>query len=97
MKLEYLVLGEDQSLRVFENLVLRKIFDYKRKDVLVKRHWRKFHYEELHDRHSSSNSVRMISSRRARGALGRGKRLLGVPKRRWEDNIKIGIGREWAG
>jgi hypothetical protein len=99
-------LGEEQSLRVFENRVLRKIFGPKREEDGS---WRKLHNDELHDLYSSPN-IKVIKSRRmgwaghvarmgeGRGAyrvlVGRpeGKRPLGRPRRRWEDNIKMDLG-----
>jgi hypothetical protein len=68
--------------------------------------WRKLHNEELKDRYSLPNIVRVVKSRRmrwtghvARMGEGRsvhrvlvgkreGKRPLGRPRRRWEDNIR---------
>jgi hypothetical protein len=53
------------TLRVFENRVLRKIFGPKReKDGS----WRKLHNDELHSLYSSPNIVRVIKSRRLRWA-----------------------------
>jgi hypothetical protein len=46
------------SLRVFENRVLRRIFGPKRDEV--KGDWRKLHNEELHNLYSSPNIIRMI-------------------------------------
>jgi hypothetical protein len=40
------VLNEEHRLRVFENRVLRRIFESKRDGVTGK--WRKLHNEELH-------------------------------------------------
>jgi len=40
-------LREKYKLRVFENMVLRKIFGSKRKEVTGE--WRKMHKEKLHD------------------------------------------------
>jgi hypothetical protein len=50
-------------VRVFENRVLRRIFEPKRNEVT--RGWRKLHNEELHKLYSSS-IIRMIKSRRMR-------------------------------
>jgi hypothetical protein len=50
---------------VFENKVLRRIFDPKRDGVT--REWRKLHNEELYDPYSSPSVVRVIKSRRMRG------------------------------
>jgi len=76
--------------------------------------WRKLHNEELSDRYSLPNIVRVVKSRRMRWAVhvacmreGRGvhrvlvgkpegKRPLGRPRHRWEDNNKMdlqGVGR----
>jgi hypothetical protein len=59
------------------------------------------HYDELHSLYSSPNIVRVIKSKRMRWAghmahrilVGRpeGKRSLGRPRRRWEDNIKLDL------
>jgi hypothetical protein len=99
-------LGEEYILRVFENSVLRKIFEPKREEDGS---WRKLHNDELHGLYSSPNNVRVIKSRRMRWAghvarmgegrgayrvlVGRpeGKIPLGRPRRRWEDNIKIDL------
>jgi len=50
-------------LEVFGNRVLRRIFGYRRDDM--SRGWRKLH-EELHNFHSSPNTIRVIKSRRMR-------------------------------
>jgi hypothetical protein len=57
-------LREEHRLRVFENCVLR-IFGPKRE---VDGSWRKLHNDELHCPYSSPNVVRVIKSRRMRGA-----------------------------
>jgi hypothetical protein len=54
-----LTLGEEHTLRVFENTVLR-IFGPKRE---VDESWRKLHNDELHILYSSPNIVRVIKSR----------------------------------
>jgi len=92
---------------VFENRVLRKIFEPKGDEVTGEE--RKLHNEELNDMYSSPNIVREIKSRRMRWAghvarmeerrgvyrvlVGQheGKRPLGRPRRGWEDNIKMDL------
>ena len=49
---------------VFENMVLRRIFEPRRDEVTGK--WRRLHNEELNDLYSSPNIVRVIKSRRMR-------------------------------
>ena len=61
-----LTLREERKLRVFENMVLRRIFGPRRDDVTGE--WRRLHNEELNDLYSSSNIVRVIKSRRMRWA-----------------------------
>jgi len=96
---------EERRLRVFENMVLRRIFGTKRGEVT--REWRKLHNDELNDLYTSPNIVRVIKSsiikweghvarmgdRRGvyRVLMGKpeGKRPLGRPRRKWEDNIKM--------
>ena len=89
---------DEHRLRVFENRVLRRIFGPKRDGVTGE--WSKLHNEELNDLYSSPNIVRLIKSRRmkwaghvARMEEGRGvhKVLVGRPRRRWEDNIKMDL------
>jgi len=90
---------------VFENRVLRRIFVPKRDEVT--REWRKLNNEELNDLYSSPIIVRVIKSRKmvygehvvrmGRGLYGvlvgkpEGKRPLGRPRRRWENNIKMDL------
>jgi len=98
---------EERKLRVFENIVLRRIFGPGRAEVTGK--WRRLHNEELNDLYSSSNIVWVIKSRRMEWAghvarIGEemgayrvllwkpeGKRPLGRPRRRWVDNIRMGL------
>jgi len=57
-----LTLREERKLRVFENMVLRRIFGPKRDEVTWE--WRRLHNEKLNDLCSSPNIVRVIKSRR---------------------------------
>jgi hypothetical protein len=49
---------KEQRLGVFENRVLRRIFGPKRDEATGE--WRRLHVEELNDRYSSSNIIRVI-------------------------------------
>jgi len=107
VKLGLLTLREELRLRVFEDRVLRRIFEPKRDEVTGE--WRKLHNEELNDLYFPPNIIRVIKSRRmtllghvacvgkVRGVyrvlVGKpeGKRPLGKPRRRWEDNIKMDL------
>jgi hypothetical protein len=100
-------LWEERRLRVFENMVLRRIF-VPRRDV-VTGDWRRLHNEELNDLYSSPNIVRVIKWRRMRWAghvarmgeergvyrvlLGKpeGRRPLGRPSCRWVENIRMDL------
>jgi hypothetical protein len=103
----YLTLREEHRLRVFENRVLRRIFEPKRDEVTGE--WRKLHNEEFHNLYSSPDIIRQVKSRRMRwaghiarmgeetkvykGLVGKpeGKRPLGRPRRRWEDEIRMDL------
>ena len=61
-----LTLKEECRLRVFENMVLRRIFVPKRDGVTGE--YRKLHNEELNDLYCSPKIVRVIKSRRMRWA-----------------------------
>jgi hypothetical protein len=88
---------------VFENRVLRRIFALKRDKVTGG--WRKLHDEELRDFYSSQSIIRIMKSRRMRWAghvarMGEkrdvyrflvGKKLLGRPRHRWVDNIRLDL------
>ena len=55
-----LTLREERRLRVFENRVLRRVFGPKRDEVTGE--WRKLHNEELSDRYSLPNIVRVVKT-----------------------------------
>jgi hypothetical protein len=57
-------LREENRLRVFENRVLRRMFDSRTDKVIGG--WRKLPNEELHNMYSSPSIIRMITSRRMR-------------------------------
>jgi len=102
-----LTLREERKLRVFENVVLRRIFIPRRDEVTGE--WWRLHNEELNDLYSSPNIVRVIKSRRMRRAghvarmgekrgvyrvlVGKpeGRRPLGRPRRGWADNIRMDL------
>jgi hypothetical protein len=55
---------KEYRLRVFENMVLRRIFGPKREEV--KWEWRRLHNKELHALYFSPNIIRVRKSRRLR-------------------------------
>jgi hypothetical protein len=61
-----LTFQEGRKVRLFENVVLRRIFGTRKDEVTGE--WRRFHNEELNDLYSSPNIVRVIKLRRMRWA-----------------------------
>jgi len=59
-------LREERKLRLYDNMVMRRIFGPRREQV--KGEWRRLHNEELNDLYSSPNIVRVIKSRKMRWA-----------------------------
>ena len=108
-----LTLREERKLRVFENMVLRRIFGPRKDEVMGK--CRRLHNEELNDLYSSPNIFQVIKSRRMRWAahvacmgeergvyrvlVGKpeGKRPLGRPRHRWVDNIRMDLQKVGCG
>jgi len=102
-----LTLREERKLRVFENMLLRRIFGPRKDEVTGE--WRRLHNAELNDLYSSSIIFRVIKVRIVRWAervarmreergvysvsvlKPEGRRLLGRPRRRWEDTIKMDL------
>jgi hypothetical protein len=97
-----LTFREECSLRVFENIVFRRIFGLNRDEVTGE--WRKLHNEDLNELYSSTIIMRLVKSRmrwaehvvhmgEGRGVYrvlvgkSEGKRPLGRPRRRWKNNI----------
>jgi hypothetical protein len=98
----FLTLREEQRLRVLENRVLRRIFGPKREEAAGE--WRRLHNEELvlNTKHYSGKPIEKKEMGGARSTYGEktgayrilvgrpeGRRPLGRPRRRWEDNIKM--------
>ena len=58
-------LGNECRLRVFENRILRRIFEIKMDE---NGEWRRLHNEESHSLYRSPNIIKVIKSRRLRRA-----------------------------
>jgi hypothetical protein len=100
-------LREERRLRVFENRVLRRVFGPRRDEATGewrKRHNEKFHYlhcsptivQVMKSRtiRLAGHVARMWEGRvvyRALKGKPKGKRPLGRPRRRWENNIKVDL------
>jgi len=100
-------LREERKLRVFENMVLRRIFGPRTDEVTGE--WMRLHNEELNDLYCSPNIVWVIKWRKMRWAghvarmgeergvyrvlVGKpeGRRPQGRPRRRWVDNIRTNL------
>jgi hypothetical protein len=88
---------------VFQNRVLRRMFESRRNDVT--RDWNKLSNEELHSLYSSPNIIRQLKSRRVRWAghvarmgqkrklwqvlVGKSERKGPLGRRRWENGIRM--------
>jgi hypothetical protein len=91
---------EELKLRLFENRVVGRIFGHKREEVAGG--WRRLHNEERHNLHASQNILRGGNVAR-RGELRNAykilvgkpewKRPLGRPRRIWENNILMALGK----
>jgi hypothetical protein len=78
----------------------RKLQEVGPKRNEVREEWRKLHSEELHNLYSSPEIIWQVKSRRMRrvghvySVLVRkpeGKRPLEIPRRRWEDGIRMDV------
>ena len=95
-----LTLREQCRLKMFENRLLRRICGPKRGEVTGE--WRRIHNEEIYDLYSSPDIIRGIKTRRIkwgdrRGAYRvlvgkpKGRKPLEIPRRKWENNIKMDL------
>jgi hypothetical protein len=101
-----LTLGEEHRLRIFENRVLGKIFGPKREEDVSWRKLHNDELHSLYSSPNVVKVIKSRRMRWAghvarmgegrvvyRVLVGRpeDKRLLGSPRRRWEDNIKVNL------
>ena len=77
-----LTLKEEHTLRVFENRLLRRIFEPNRDEVTGE--WRKLHNKKLIDLYSSPNFVPVIKSRSMRWA----GHVVRMGERKWWGNVR---------
>ena len=96
---------EGRRLRVFENMVLRRMLGPKRNDVTGE--WKRLDNEELNDLYSSPNTIRVTKKKEMGGTcstygerrsayrvlVGRNevKRPIGRTRPVWADNCKMGL------
>jgi hypothetical protein len=108
-----LTLREEHRLRVFENRVLRRVFGPKRDEVTGewrKLHNEELHnlysspdfIRQIKSRQMrwAGHVERMGDERKLYKVLvgkPEGKRPLGRPRRRWEDEIRMDLGGDWLG
>jgi hypothetical protein len=94
--------GEEHRLRAFRDRVLRKILESERDKVTGQ--WRKVHNVELQDRYTAPNVIRLRSMvqyvaclEEKRSAFTvfvgkcKGRRPLGRPWYRWEDDMNMDL------
>ena len=93
MLLNSLTLWEERKLRVFENMVLRRIFGPRGDEVTGE--WRRLHNEELNDLYCSPNIVRVIKWRIMRW----GGQVVRMDEERWVYRVLVGEtgGKETTG
>ena len=79
-----LTLRDERKLRVFDNMVLRRIFGLRRDEVTGE--WRRLHNEELNDLYSLPDTVRVIKCRRMRWA----GHVARMGEERWVYRVLVG-------
>jgi hypothetical protein len=82
-----LTLKEEHSLRVFDNMVLRRIFGPEREEVV--RGWRRLNSEGFHNLYASPRVTRVTKSRTVRrvGHVARMGQMMNVYKC-WSEYLK---------